>query len=201
MVPSLGFAIGAKKSYPNRGLKLAARLIEFYQQEVAPVLTKEFDYKNVMQIPKIHKMVVNVGVGEAIANAKALEATVSDIGSITGQKPVITKAKKSISAFKLRAGMPIGVTVTLRGDRMYEFLDKLVNIALPRMRDFQGVSDKAFDGRGNYALGLREQLIFPEIDYEKVDKVRGLEVCIVTTARTDEEAKRLLQLMGMPFRR
>jgi large subunit ribosomal protein L5 len=180
--------------------KLAARLSEYFQNEIAPVLIKEFGYQNVMQVPKVHKIVLNVGVGEAIQNAKALEATVSDITAITGQKPVITKAKKSISTFKLRAGMPIGVTVTLRGDRMYDFLDKLMNISLPRMRDFQGVSDKAFDGRGNYALGLREQLIFPEIDYDKIDKVRGMEICIVTTARTDEEAKKLLQLMGMPFR-
>jgi large subunit ribosomal protein L5 len=180
--------------------KLAARLSEYFQNEIAPVLIKEFGYQNIMQVPKVHKIVLNVGVGEAIQNAKALEATVSDITAITGQKPVITKAKKSISTFKLRAGMPIGVTVTLRGDRMYDFLDKLMNISLPRMRDFQGVSDKAFDGRGNYALGLREQLIFPEIDYDKIDKVRGMEICIVTTARTDEEAKKLLQLMGMPFR-
>lgn len=181
--------------------KLATRLREYFLSEVAPALIKEFGYKNVMQVPHVHKVVLNVGVGEAIQNAKSLEATVSDISSITGQKPVITKAKKSISTFKLRAGMPIGVMVTLRGDRMYDFLDKLMNISLPRMRDFQGVSDKAFDGRGNYALGLREQLIFPEIDYDKIDKVRGMEVCIVTTARTDEEAKKLLQLMGMPFRR
>ncbi len=180
---------------------MAAELREKYDQEVVPALMREFQYKNAMQVPKLHKVVVNVGVGEAIQNAKALEATSGDVAAITGQHPVITRAKKSISTFKLRAGMPVGVTVTLRGERMYDFLDKLMNVALARLRDFSGVSDKAFDGRGNYCLGLRDQLIFPEIEYDKIDKLRGLEVCIVTTARTDEEAKRMLELMGMPFRR
>ncbi|MCL5026601.1 MAG: 50S ribosomal protein L5 [Chloroflexi bacterium] len=179
---------------------MTSELKEKYEREVVPALMREFGYSNIMQVPKLHKAVVNVGVGEAIQNAKALEATTGDIAAITGQHPVITRAKKSISTFKLRAGMPVGVTVTLRGNRMYDFLEKLMNIALPRLRDFSGVSDKSFDGRGNYCLGLREQLVFPEIEYDKIDKLRGLEVSIVTTARTDEEAKRLLELMGMPFR-
>jgi len=171
-----------------------------YRQEVVPALLKEFGYRNVMQVPSVHKVVLNIGVGEAVQNAKSLDAAVKDLTAIAGQKPVITKARRSIANFKIRKGMSIGVTVTLRGERMYEFLDKLVNVALPRIRDFQGVSSKGLDGRGNFSIGLREQLVFPEIEYDKVDKVRGLEVNIVTTARTDEEGKRLLQLLGMPFK-
>ena len=180
---------------------MASRLKEKYQKEVAPSLLKEFNYTNPMQVPGINKVVVNIGMGEAIQNAKAMDAAVSDLAAITGQRPVITRAKRSVAAFKLREGMQIGCMVTLRGDRMYQFLDKLMNVALPRLRDFQGVSPEAFDGRGNYTLGLREQLVFPEIDYDKVDKVRGMEVSIVTTARTDEEGRWLLRLMGMPFKR
>jgi large subunit ribosomal protein L5 len=180
---------------------MASRLKEKYQKEVAPALVKEFNYKNPMQIPAINKVVVNIGMGEAIQNAKAMDAAVADLSAITGQRPVITRARRSVAAFKLREGMQIGCMVTLRGDRMYQFLDKLMNVALPRLRDFQGVSPEAFDGRGNYTLGLREQLVFPEIDYDKVDKVRGMEVSIVTTARTDEEGRWLLRLMGMPFKR
>ena len=176
-----------------------ARLKEQYKAEVAPALYKKFGYKSTMQIPKIDKVVVNVGCGEAKENAKVLEAVVRDLTTITGQKAVVTKAKKSIANFKLRAGMNVGAKVTLRGDRMYEFADKLVSIVLPRVRDFRGVSAKAFDGRGNYALGVREQLIFPEIEYDKVEKIRGMEMCFVTTAKTDEEAKELLRLLGMPF--
>jgi large subunit ribosomal protein L5 len=160
---------------------------------------KEFGYSNVMQVPKLVKVVVNIGLGESIQNAKAIDAAVNDLTLITGQKPVVTRAKKSIAAFKLRAGMPIGAMVTLRGQRMYEFVDRLTSVAMPRIRDFRGVSPNSFDGRGNYTLGLREQLMFPEIDYDKIDKTRGLEVSIVTTARTDEEGRRLLQLLGMPF--
>ncbi len=180
---------------------MAPRLKEKYKKEVVPALQKEFDYNNPMQVPSVHKVVVNIGMGEAIQNAKAMDAAVSDLASITGQRPVITRAKRSVAAFKLREGMQIGCMVTLRSDRMYYFLDKLINVALPRLRDFQGVSPEAFDGRGNYTLGLREQLVFPEIDYDKVDKVRGMEVSIVTTARTDEEGRRLLRLMGMPFKK
>ena len=180
---------------------MALRLKEKYQKEVVPGLQKEFNYKNPMQVPTVNKVVVNIGMGEAIQNAKAMDAAVSDLATITGQRPVITRAKRSVAAFKLREGMQIGCMVTLRGDRMYQFLDKLMNVALPRLRDFQGVSADAFDGRGNYTLGLREQLVFPEIDYDKVDKVRGMEVSIVTTARTDEEGRRLLKLMGMPFKK
>ena len=180
---------------------MASRLKEKYQKEVVPTLQKEFDYNNPMQVPSVHKVVVNIGMGEAIQNAKAMDAAISDLASITGQRPVITRAKRSVAAFKLREGMQIGCMVTLRGERMYYFLDKLINVALPRLRDFQGVSPEAFDGRGNYTLGLREQLVFPEIDYDKVDKVRGMEVSIVTTARTDEEGRRLLSLMGMPFKK
>ena len=180
---------------------MASRLKEKYRKEVVPALQKEFNYKNPMQVPALHKVVVNIGMGEAIQNAKAMDAAVSDLAAITGQRPVITRAKRSVAAFKLREGMQIGCMVTLRGDRMYYFLDKLMNVALPRLRDFQGVSPEAFDGRGNYTLGLREQLVFPEIDYDKVDKVRGMEVSIVTTARTDEEGRRLLKLMGMPFKK
>lgn len=176
-----------------------ARLKEKYQKEMMPLLQEKFAYKNVMEIPKFEKVVINIGVGEAVANTKILDAAVEDLTLISGQKPIITRAKKSIATYKLREGMPIGTKVTLQGDRMYEFIDKLINIVLPRVRDFRGVSPKAFDGRGNYSLGLKEQLIFPEIDYEKVDKVRGLEVVFVTTAKTDEEGRELLRLSGMPF--
>ncbi|HMV46195.1 MAG TPA: 50S ribosomal protein L5 [Blastocatellia bacterium] len=179
---------------------MSARLKEKYLKEVAPALVKEFSYTNPMSIPKLEKIVINVGMGEAIANAKSLDAAVGDLANIAGQKPVVTKAKKSIAAFKLREGMSIGAMVTLRGDRMYEFLDRLVSLALPRVRDFRGISPKAFDGRGNYTIGLKDQLIFPEIDFGKIDKARGMNVCIVTTARTDEEARALLRQMGMPFR-
>ncbi len=178
-----------------------ARLKEKYREEVVPELMKEFGYSNVMQAPKLEKIVVNVGVGEAISNAKALESVVSDISAITGQRPVVTRAKKSIAAFKLREGMPVGATVTLRGTRMYEFFDRLVAITLPRIRDFRGVSPNSFDGRGNYTLGLQEQIAFPEIDYDKIDKTRGLELSLVTSAKTDEEGRRLLSLLGMPFAR
>lgn len=175
------------------------RLFETYKNEAVPALTKRFGYMNVMAVPRLAKINVNMGLGEAIANAKVLDSAVDELASVTGQRPVITKAKKSIAAFKLRQGMPIGVTVTLRGDRMYEFFDRLVNIALPRVRDFRGVSPRSFDGRGNYTLGLRDQLIFPEIDYGKVDKARGMNVTIVTTAKSDDEAYELLNLLGMPF--
>jgi large subunit ribosomal protein L5 len=180
---------------------MASRLKEKYLKEVVPGLRKEFNVANPMQVPTVHKVVVNIGMGEAIQNAKAMDAAVADLAAITGQRPVITRAKRSVAAFKLREGMQIGCMVTLRGERMYQFLDKLMNVALPRLRDFQGVSPEAFDGRGNYTLGLREQLVFPEIDYDKVDKVRGMEVSIVTTARSDEEGRQLLKLMGMPFRK
>ncbi len=175
-------------------------LKELYKTEVASSLMKEFDYDNVMQVPRVTKVVLNIGLGEALDNAKAVEFAINDIVKITGQKPVVTRAKKSIAAFKLRAGVPVGVKVTLRGERMWSFLARLIHVALPRTRDFQGISPDAFDGRGNYTLGLREQLIFPEIEYDKIDKVRGMEVSIVTTASTDEEGRRLLALMGMPFR-
>jgi len=178
---------------------MAARLKEKYLNEVTPALLQKFNYKSVMQVPKIEKVVINMGVGDAAGNAKLLDVAAEEMQTIAGQKPVITKAKKSIAGFKLREGMPIGVKVTLRGDRMYYFLDKLFNIALPRVRDFRGVSSKAFDGRGNYTLGLKEQLIFPEIEYDKVDKVRGMDIVIVTTAKTDEESRELLAQMGMPF--
>ena len=178
---------------------MAARLKERYQKEVAPAIAKEFGIKNPMAIPRVEKVVLNMGMGEAIANAKILDTAADELRAITGQKPVITKAKKSIASFKLRQGMPIGVMVTLRGDRMYEFLDRLVSIALPRVRDFRGISPKAFDGRGNYTIGVREQLIFPEIDFNKVDRTRGMNVSIVTTARTDEEGRALLREFGMPF--
>lgn len=176
-----------------------ARVREQYKQDVVPALTSEFGYKNLYQVPKLEKIVLNIGLGEAVANGRALDAAVGDLTAIAGQKPVVTRAKKSIASFKLRAGMPIGAVVTLRGDRMYEFLDRLVATALPRIRDFRGVNPNAFDGRGNYTLGLREQIMFPEIDYDKIDKVRGLEVTIVTSAKTDEEGRRLLALLGMPF--
>ena len=177
-----------------------ARLREKYKNEIAPALAKEFDIKNPMAVPKIEKIVVNMGLGEASANAKILDVASDELKSISGQKPVVTKAKKSIAAFKLRQGMSIGTMVTLRGDRMYEFLDRLISVALPRVRDFRGISGKAFDGRGNYTLGIREQLIFPEIDFNKVDKTRGMNISIVTTAKTDEQARSLLKSMGMPFR-
>lgn len=175
------------------------RLQEKYLSEAVKGMMDKFNYKNVMEIPKIEKVVINMGIGEAVANSKALDSAVADLTLIAGQRPVITKAKKSIAAFKLRQGMPIGTKVTLRGDRMYYFLDKLMNIALPRVRDFRGVNPTAFDGRGNYALGMKEQLIFPEIEYDKIDKVRGMDICFVTTAKTDEEARELLTLMGAPF--
>lgn len=175
------------------------RLKEKYTAEVAKAMMEKFGYKNVMEIPKIEKVVLNMGVGEAVANPKVLDAAVSDMTIIAGQKPIITRAKKSIAAFKIREGMPIGAKVTLRGERMYQFLDKLMNVALPRVRDFRGVSPKAFDGRGNYTLGVKEQLIFPEMEYDKIDKLRGMDIIVVTTAKTDEEARELLRLMGMPF--
>ena len=176
-----------------------ARLKDKYRAEVMQALQQKFGYKNVMEIPRLEKVVINMGLGDCKDNAKALETAVSELATISGQKPIVTKAKKSIANFKLRAGMNIGAKVTLRGDRMYEFTDKLVSIVLPRVRDFRGVSAKAFDGRGNYSLGVREQLIFPEIDYDKVEKIRGMEMVFVTTAKTDEEAKELLRLLGMPF--
>ncbi|HEV8633283.1 MAG TPA: 50S ribosomal protein L5 [Chloroflexota bacterium] len=179
---------------------MTARLRERYRNEIVPQLVREFGYTSAMQAPRLSKVVINIGLGEAIQNAKALDAAAKDVMTITGQKPVVTRAKKSIAAFKLRAGMAIGVMVTLRGERMYDFVDKLINVALPRVRDFQGLSPNAFDGRGNYNIGLREQLVFPEIDYDSIDKLRGLQVTIATSARNDEEARRLLQLMGMPFR-
>ena len=175
------------------------RLQEKYEQEVKAKLTEKFGYKNVNQLPKIAKVIINMGVGEAVGNSKALESAVSDLTTIAGQKPIVTRAKKSISTWKLRQGMPIGCKVTLRGTRMYQFLDKFMNVALPRVRDFRGVNKNAFDGRGNYSLGLKEQLIFPEIEYDKIDKVRGMNIVIVTTANTEEEARELLKLMGMPF--
>ena len=178
-----------------------ARLKEFYTAEVAPALMKKFNYKSPMQIPRFDKIVINVGAGEAKENAKAIDAIMTDLATITGQKPVPTYAKKSVANFKLRKGMKIGVKVTLRGERMYEFMDRLFNVALPRVRDFKGINPNAFDGRGNYSLGLKEQLIFPEIDYDKVDKVRGMDIVFVTTAPNDEEAKELLKLMGAPFAR
>lgn len=176
------------------------RLLERYRSEVVPAMMKEFNYPNVMQVPRVVKVVLNIGMGEALQNAKTLEAAAGDMAIIAGQKPVITKAKKSVAAFKLREGNAIGVTVTLRGERMWSFLDRLVNVALPRQRDFRGVSPDSFDGRGNYSLGLREQLIWPEIQYDKIDKVRGMAVTIVTSANTDEESRRMLRLIGMPFR-
>ena len=175
------------------------RLQEKYLKEVVPAMTEKFGYKNVMELPKIEKIIINMGVGEAVGNSKALDSAVEDLTVIAGQKPILTRAKKSLAAWKLRAGMPIGCKVTMRGTRMYQFLDKFVNIALPRVRDFRGVSGKAFDGRGNYSVGLKEQLIFPEIEYDKIDKVRGMNIIVVTTAKTDEEAKELLRLLGMPF--
>ena len=180
---------------------MAARLKEAYKNEVAPALMKKFEYKSVMQIPKLDKIVINVGAGEARENSKVIDAIVSDVQQISGQKPIVCKAKKSVANFKLREGMPIGVKVTLRGERMYEFLDRFFNLSLPRVRDFRGINPNSFDGRGNYAMGIKEQLIFPEIDYDKIDKVRGMDICFVTTANTDEEARELLSLMGAPFAR
>jgi large subunit ribosomal protein L5 len=177
-----------------------SRLREKYLKEVVPAITKEYQYTNRMAIPKLQKIVINMGVGEAIANAKLMDSAVEEMAAITGQKPVVTKATKSIASFKLRKGMTIGCCVTLRGEQMYEFLDRLVNVALPRVRDFRGLSTKSFDGRGNYTLGLRDQLIFPEIDYSKVQKVKGMNICLVTSAKSDDEARTLLRLMGFPFR-
>lgn len=176
-----------------------ARLKDFYKQEVCPALMKKFSYKSVMQIPKLEKIVINVGAGEARDNSKVIGAISNDLALITGQKPIVCKARKSVANFKVREGMNIGVKVTLRGERMYEFLDRLFNVALPRVRDFRGINANSFDGRGNYNMGIKEQLIFPEIDYDKVDKVRGMDICFVTTANTDEEARELLSLMGAPF--
>ncbi len=178
---------------------MAARLKELYVNEVAPALMKKFEYKSVMQIPKLDKIVINVGAGEARENTKVIDAIVADVAQIAGQKPVVCRAKKSVANFKLREGMPIGVKVTLRGDKMYEFLDRFYNLALPRVRDFRGINPNSFDGRGNYAMGVKEQLIFPEIDYDKIDKVRGMDIIMVTTANTDEEARELLKLLGAPF--
>lgn len=178
---------------------MAPRLKERYMQEVVPAMREQFKYRNVMQVPRVQKVVLNIGLGEATSNATALERASSDLAAISGQHPVVTRAKRSIAQFRVRAGMPVGLMVTLRSHRMYEFLDKLMNAALPRIRDFRGVPNDAFDGRGNYNLGLREQILFPEIDYDKIDKLRGMEITIVTSAKTDEEARRLLELMGMPF--
>ncbi len=178
-----------------------SRLKEKFVKEISPALVSKFNYKSVMQVPKLDKIVINMGVGDAVQNAKALDVAVDELAQITGQKPVVTRAKKSIAGFRLREGMPIGAKVTLRGERMYEFIDKLVSVSLPRVRDFRGVSKKSFDGRGNYTLGVKEQLIFPEIDYDKVNKVRGMDIVIVTTANTDEEARELLTQFGMPFQK
>ena len=180
---------------------MAPRLKERYKAEIVPELLKEFEYGNVMRVPRVDKVTVNIGLGEARDNARAIETATADIATITGQKPVVTRAKKAIANFKIRENMPIGVAVTLRGDRMYEFLDRLLNAALPRIRDFHGVPTKAFDGRGNFSLGVREQLIFPEIEYDKVDRIRGMQINIITTAKNDEEGRRLLEMMGMPFQK
>jgi large subunit ribosomal protein L5 len=185
---------------PQANLKGGTRLRQKFEKEVRPVLMKELELDNPMAVPRLHKVVVNMGVGEATQNSKLLDPAALELGQITGQKPVVTKAKKSIAAFKVREGMPIGVMVTLRGDRMFEFLDRLMNVALPRVRDFRGVSTKSFDGRGNYTLGLRDQLVFPEIDYSKIEKTKGMNITVVTTARTDEQARALLKHLGMPFR-
>jgi len=194
-------AKGAEKSSPPPALKGTPRLKEYYRDECVPQMMQEFRYKSPMQVPRLKKVVVNIGLGEAIQNIKLLESASVELTAVTGQKPVVTRAKKSIAAFKLREGMPIGCMVTLRRSRMYYFLDKLMNVVLPRVRDFRGVSEKAFDGRGNYTLGIKEQIIFPEIEYDKIDKVRGMNITIVTSAPTDEEGKFLLKLLGMPFRR
>ncbi|HEX77299.1 MAG TPA: 50S ribosomal protein L5 [Dehalococcoidia bacterium] len=180
---------------------MSSRLRENYKQNMVPLLMKEFGYKSVMQVPRLEKISLNIGLGEAIQNPKALEGAERDLAAISGQRPVTTRARRSIASFRLRAGMPIGIMVTLRGKRMYDFFDKLVNAVLPRIRDFRGTNPNSFDGRGNYTLGLKEQIVFPEVDYDKVDRIRGLEITIVTTARSDEEARRLLELMGMPFAR
>jgi large subunit ribosomal protein L5 len=177
------------------------RLKEKFNNEITPALMSKFNYKSIMEVPKLEKIVINMGVGDAVANAKALDVAVEELATITGQKPVVTRAKKSIAGFRLREGMPIGAKVTLRGERMYEFIDKLISVSLPRVRDFRGISKKSFDGRGNYTLGVKEQLIFPEIDYDKVNKVRGMDIVIVTTAKTDEEARELLTQYGMPFQK
>ena len=192
---------GPAEREPDRKSDQKPMLNLQYQKTIVPALMKEFDYGNVMEVPKVAKVIVNIGIGEAKDNDKALEAARGDVRTITGQQPVVIKSKKSVAAFKLRAGMPVGIRTTLRGRRMYYFLEKLINVALPRIRDFRGVSPEAFDGRGNYTLGLREQIIFPEIDYDKIDKLRGLEITLVTTAKTDEEGRSLLGQMGMPFRK
>ncbi len=189
----------AEKAMPAE--KVTPRMLEYFRQECVPRMMQEFRYQSPMQAPRLEKVIINMGLGEAIQNIKLLESASQELGAITGQKAVVTRAKKSIAAFKLREGMPIGCMVTLRRDRMYEFLDKLVNVVLPRVRDFRGVSDKSFDGRGNYTMGIREQIIFPEIDYDKIDKVKGMNITIVTTARTDEEGKFLLKLLGVPFKK
>ena len=194
-------AKGAEKSSPPPAFKGTPRLMEYYRDECVPQMMQEFRYKSPMQVPRLKKVVVNIGLGEAIQNIKLLESASVELTAVTGQKPVVTRAKKSIAAFKLREGMPIGCMVTLRRSRMYYFLDKLMNVVLPRVRDFRGVSEKAFDGRGNYTLGIKEQIIFPEIEYDQIDKVRGMNITIVTSAPTDEEGKFLLKLLGMPFRR
>jgi large subunit ribosomal protein L5 len=181
--------------------KIMPRLRELYEKEIVPTMMKEFSYKNRMQVPRLHKIVVNMGLGEALQNPKILESSVNELMAITGQKPVVTKARKSIANFKLREGMSIGCVVTLRAEKMWEFFDRLVNIAIPRVRDFKGISARSFDGRGNFSLGIREQIIFPEIDYDKIEKIKGLNVCVVTTARTDEEGRALLTHLGMPFRK
>jgi large subunit ribosomal protein L5 len=186
---------------PDLELKMAHILKDRYQKEIVPALMKSLHINNAMRVPRVQKVIVNVGVGEALDNAKALDAAVGDVAQITGQKPIVTRARKSIANFKLREGRQIGVKVTLRGERMWAFLDRLMNVALPRVRDFRGISPNAFDGRGNYTLGLREQLVFPEIDYDKIDKLRGMEVSIVTSARNDEEGRQLLQMLGMPFKK
>lgn len=178
---------------------MQARMLTTYREEIVPQMTEEFQYRNPFEVPRLEKIVVNIGLGEAIQNARALDAAVQDLATITGQKPVITRAKKSVAGFRLREGMPIGAMVTLRGARMYEFLDRLIGTALPRIRDFRGLSPRSFDGRGNYTIGLREQIVFPEIDYDSIDRTRGLEITIVTTAENDEEGRRLLALLGMPF--
>jgi large subunit ribosomal protein L5 len=198
--PAVEAAPAGKPSRPKLNNEASARLRFKYQKEVVPTLMKELGLKNVMAVPRLEKVVVNMGVGEATQNAKVLDPAVAELQQVTGQKPVVTKAKKSIAAFKVREGMPIGAMVTLRGDRMYEFLDRLMNVALPRVRDFRGVSTKSFDGRGNYTLGLHDQLIFPEIDYAKVEKLKGMNVTIVTTAKSDDQARSLLKYLGMPFR-
>ncbi|BAZ03994.1 50S ribosomal protein L5 [Calothrix sp. NIES-3974] len=179
---------------------MATRLKKLYQETIVPKLIQQFEYKNIHQVPKVTKVTVNRGLGEAAQNAKALESSLNEIGIITGQKPVVTRAKKAIAGFKIREGMPVGIMVTLRGDRMYDFLDRLINLSLPRIRDFRGISPKSFDGRGNYTLGIREQLIFPEVEYDSIDQIRGMDISIITTAPTDEEGRALLKEMGMPFR-